>query len=201
MSESKSEPVALPIREREVVFPEGEREVVRSVSCPRRGSVVEVEECQRCEHLQEVHGSAVLCDSPKQEVGAPPIDLHERLRSTRVSEVMTSQVTCVDSELYLDEATQVIRARGLHGAPVVEDRGVPVGMVSVSDLTSGEGVRRLVEDVMSTDVVTVSEDATLAEAVALLDQRRLHRMPVTGRDGTLVGLLSVSDLVRWLTQT
>lgn len=52
----------------------------------------------------------------------------------------------------------------------------------------------LVGDRMIRDVVTVSDDATVAEALRLMDQRGVNRLPVLDREGQLTGIVSDMDL-------
>jgi IMP dehydrogenase len=125
------------------------------------------------------------------------------LANTPVSAVMTSQVTCVDGELDLEEVDRIFRAAGIHGAPVVEDRGVLLGVVSQSDLVQGDSqpgdrVGVLVEDVMTTEVVKLPESASLADAARYFADKKVHRIPIVGSDDVVVGVLSLSDLIRWI---
>lgn len=53
-----------------------------------------------------------------------------------------------------------------------------------------------VGDLMTPDPITVSADAPLAQAVELFDLYRVHGLPVVDELGTLVGVLSETDLVR-----
>src|SRR6476661_8636336 len=53
-----------------------------------------------------------------------------------------------------------------------------------------------VKDVMSTADLTVCDTATVAEAIALMIGARISALPVIDADGTLVGILSESDLLR-----
>lgn len=59
---------------------------------------------------------------------------------------------------------------------------------------------RLVRDVMTRDVITVSETTGLDEIADLLETRRIRRVPVV-RDGKLVGIVSRANLVRALAMT
>jgi predicted transcriptional regulator len=52
-----------------------------------------------------------------------------------------------------------------------------------------------VADIMTRDVVTVSQDRTLADAIALIAVHRFHHLIVTNADGKLVGILSDRDLL------
>ncbi|EIM30252.1 CBS domain-containing protein [Microvirga lotononidis] len=54
----------------------------------------------------------------------------------------------------------------------------------------------IVEDVMATPVISVEPSATVAEAARLMLADRISGLPVTTRDGTLVGMISEGDLLR-----
>jgi CBS domain-containing protein len=55
---------------------------------------------------------------------------------------------------------------------------------------------RKVGDVMTSNPVSISESASLAEAVSLLESRKITGLPVLDASGVLVGVLSQTDLVR-----
>jgi CBS domain-containing protein len=59
---------------------------------------------------------------------------------------------------------------------------------------------RKVSEVMSEDVITATEDATLAEIAALLEKHRIKRVPIV-RDGKLVGVVSRANLIQALAST
>jgi len=52
-----------------------------------------------------------------------------------------------------------------------------------------------IEAIMSTNLVTVAPSASLAEARTLMQEHRIHHLPVTDADNELVGLLSLTDLL------
>ena len=56
---------------------------------------------------------------------------------------------------------------------------------------------RTVKDIMTRDVITVTEDTNLADVATLLETHRIKRVPVM-RDGKVVGIVSRSNLVRAL---
>ncbi|MCC9306267.1 CBS domain-containing protein [Kitasatospora sp. RB6PN24] len=110
-----------------------------------------------------------------------------------------------------DFATMIaaITATGRGILPVIRAGGGLVGVVSPSDLLAayragrdGSGVNGTIraEDLMSRPAVSVRDDQPIAEAAALLGRDRLHHLPVVDRDGRLVGLLSVHDLLEALRQ-
>ena len=52
-----------------------------------------------------------------------------------------------------------------------------------------------ISEVMSTDLITVAPSASLAEARTLMQEHRIHHLPVTDEDNSLVGLLTLTDVL------
>lgn len=83
------------------------------------------------------------------------------------------------------------------GYPVLR-QGALVGMVTLDDAREVREVERdayRVEDVMSTELVTISPGADAMDAISLMQREGVGRLPVTDEEGELVGLISRSDLV------
>lgn len=57
------------------------------------------------------------------------------------------------------------------------------------------------ETIMSSELVTVSEDATVADALLEMSKHRVHNIPVVGSDGAFVGLVSLRRLTHALLPT
>lgn len=144
----------------------------------------------------------------------------------RASDVMTPNVITVDPDMTVQDLANLLLDRGISGAPVVDSAGALLGIVSEGDLlhraelgTEHHTQRRhswwlrhfaaaeardyakshghAVKDIMTREVATVGETATLAEVAALLEKRRIKRVPVM-RDGRIVGIITRSNLVRAL---
>src|SRR5580692_8668968 len=145
----------------------------------------------------------------------------------RAVDVMTTDVITVDPDTTVRALATLLAERGISGAPVVDSGGRLVGVISEGDLLhraeigtarrhrerrrswwldhfAAELARdyvkshgRTVKDIMTRDVVTVSEDTDLAEIATLLETKRIKRVPVT-RDGKVVGIVSRANLVRAL---
>ena len=83
------------------------------------------------------------------------------------------------------------------GYPVLRG-GSLVGMVTLDDTREVREVERdayRVEDVMATDLVTITPDADAMDAITMMQREKVGRLPVVDETGTLVGLISRSDLV------
>jgi len=57
-----------------------------------------------------------------------------------------------------------------------------------------ETTQTRVKQVMSTSVVTIGQDASCRDAVALMARRRIRHLPVVGRDGRMCGIVTDRDL-------
>lgn len=143
----------------------------------------------------------------------------------RAIDIMTKTVLTVTPETSVREAARLFAENHISGAPVVDDEGHLVGMLTEGDLLhrteTGTQTRRrswwleffastrdlaatyikensrLVKDVMTTDVITVCETTPIGEIADLLERRRIKRVPVV-YDGELLGIVSRANLVRAL---
>ncbi len=134
------------------------------------------------------------------------MSLAERL----VSDVMQTEVASLSSGDRLDLVEDIMNLGRIRHMPVLED-GRLVGVVSNRDLLSASLSRTLdfddqhrrsfirsveVDEVMSRDLCTVEVDTTLREAAIRMLRRRVGCLPVVKPDGTLLGLVTETDLVR-----
>jgi signal-transduction protein with cAMP-binding, CBS, and nucleotidyltransferase domain len=56
-----------------------------------------------------------------------------------------------------------------------------------------------VKEIMTTSVACIDETASVEEAMALMTKRRFRHLPVM-RDGRVAGMISIGDLVHWVSQ-
>lgn len=113
--------------------------------------------------------------------------------ATIVGEVMNREVFQVRVGDRADDTLATLLAMGLSAAPVVDDRGRPIGMISWRDLvppgadTVGPRMTRAVE--------TVRANVTLETAAASLASARVHHAPVIDAAGAVIGFVSALDLL------
>lgn len=117
----------------------------------------------------------------------------------RVTEVMTPWVECVHSDTTLHEAAARMKSRDIGMLPVCDNDRL-VGVITDRDITvraTAEGepptiIR--VGDVMTLDLLWCFEDADLADASLLMQEKQVRRLLVLNKDKRLVGILSLGDL-------
>jgi CBS domain-containing protein len=115
----------------------------------------------------------------------------------RIREIMSAPVETVHPDAPLKEAAHRMRLHGLHHL-VVKDAGTLLGIISDEDLKGAEGRANFrAAHVMNPHVITIEEGDTVRRAANLMQGRNVGCLAVTQR-GTLVGIVTVSDLLRLL---
>ncbi len=139
-------------------------------------------------------------------------------------DVMTRDVVSIDADRPVRDVAQLLLDRHISAVPVVDPVGRLLGLVSEGDLlrrveagterrragwrsliatgphlaaeyTKAHG--RRASDIMTREVVTATEDASLRDVADLLEQHRIKRVPVV-RDHVVVGIVSRADILRAL---
>jgi CBS domain-containing protein len=126
--------------------------------------------------------------------------------STRmVSELLASknrELFTIVPEATVQDALEVMATKRISSLPVTRGADL-VGILSERDYIRQSVPKRvapwdiLVKDIMTADVISVSSNTTIRECMELMSRHRFRHLPVV--DGkTLVGMLSISDIVRAL---
>ncbi|MBS9534102.1 CBS domain-containing protein [Mycobacterium sp. M1] len=110
-------------------------------------------------------------------------------------DIMSSPVATLSPGDTTQHAAETLTRRRISTAPVVDDGGAVLGMVSEYDLLAKAG--QTARDVMTTAVITVSADSTIDDVRHLLIDRRIRGVPVMAQ-GRLVGIVSRHDVLATL---
>ncbi len=121
----------------------------------------------------------------------------------KVADFMTRELVTVNEGDDLALAESILRLGGIRHLPVVH-HGKLVGLVTQRDLlrsgASGGGPAAraiLARDIMIHDVTTIGPETSLAHAAHLMLRHKYGCLPVCGPDGTLLGIITESDFVRF----
>jgi len=138
---------------------------------------------------------------------------------------MTKNVITVTGETPVRELAKILSDNKISGAPVVDNQGVVIGVVTESDLIdqnkkvhiptvvaildsfifleSPEKMKKelekmagiKVDDIFAHEIITVQQDTPLDEVATLMAEKKVHTLPV--QDGEkLVGVIGKSDIIR-----
>ena len=135
---------------------------------------------------------------------------------TTVADVMTTRVIAVRRNADFKQIAHVLRDSRVSACPVINDLGQVVGIVSEADLLYKTadcelpaGLIRLrwklgeeskitavtAQQLMTSPAVTIQADAPVQVAARIMRDRRVKRLPVVGRDGELMGIVTRADVL------
>ncbi len=140
-------------------------------------------------------------------------------RIMKVRDVMTRDPITVEAETAMGHVKALMKEASIRHVPVVDDKGL-LGVVSDRDLSFIHGIPGVFEGVkpedveavmeapvkrvmksrflVERDVETVQPDTMLKKAIDRLLVNKVGTMPVVDEDGEVVGVLSVVDVMRWV---
>lgn len=111
-----------------------------------------------------------------------------------VKDYMTKEVITVPPETPNEDIIQLMKDSGHDGFPVKENGSV-IGMVTAFDLLLKDR-QKSVQDIMSTNVVVADRDMSMNDAARVMFRMGISRLPVIDKKGTLVGIITNTDIVR-----
>jgi len=140
----------------------------------------------------------------------------------KAADVMVSEVISVRPDARVEEVANILLANRISAAPVIDEQGQLIGIVSEGDLIrrveagterehpwwhltgkqmlAGEYVKshsHKVADVMTRSVITAMPETSLGEVATLLERNRIKRVPIV-QNGRVVGIVSRANLLQAL---
>ncbi|QTA82510.1 CBS domain-containing protein [Desulfonema limicola] len=146
----------------------------------------------------------------------------ERIKhSVRAGDIMTRSVISVKPDTPLEEVAEILSKNGISGVPVTDLEERILGMISEKDFLINMGVkktgsfmtiiaqclqnkgclalpirRQKAENIMTSPVVTVTEDTSAYEISSILTEKNINRVPVVNRENKLAGIITRTDIVK-----
>lgn len=122
--------------------------------------------------------------------------------ATKIGELMTERPRAVTSETTVREAARLMGEEDIGSLPIVEQGARLVGIVTDRDIALrvvGNGLdpdATPVGEIASTDVVALTPENDLDEALALMAREQVRRLPIVAHEMELVGVLALADIAR-----
>ena len=119
-----------------------------------------------------------------------------KISRMRCSEIMTKSVKTATSSMPLSEVAALMRDGDMGAVPVV-DEGKLIGIVTDRDIVvrsvaEGKADASTVADAMTAELFTVRPDDFAFEAIRLMGDKQVRRIPFVGANGELAGIISMA---------
>jgi len=129
----------------------------------------------------------------------------------KVSELMTRQVTTIDSRSSMADAVHLMSENRVRRLPIVSDSSkAPIGMLTNKDILrllgkiasdeESSGFRTKISEIMTRDVISVEADDDIRVAASRMVIFGIGGLDVEGSSGPILGLITERDLVKRLSQ-
>lgn len=121
----------------------------------------------------------------------------EEVKKVKSAEDITVRdVVTVSPESSIETVQDLMLNESVSGLPVMENDKI-VGIISKRDIRPflKSKAKKLVKDIMTSDVVTIRETITPDEALDIAYENKVERLPVVDDEGTLVGILTIKDIL------
>lgn len=173
--------------------------------------------------MKEIQGYLDITPSDLKEIYRHAFR-HAQLRINRpitAATIMTRIVYHVSVDTPLGEVAELMAHNGVSGVPVLDEAGQVAGVISEKDFLSRMGAAdtahimgiiaaclggkgcaalpirgRVAADIMATPAVTVREDTSTREIIAIFARSNINRAPVIDNSGRLLGIVTRADILR-----
>ena len=136
-----------------------------------------------------------------------------------VRDVMTTNVLSITKYESIMNVANILTEKNISGLPVVDKENKVIGIITQADILSMVGVSRehtfkdllkymlgerlperrvgdLVGDIMTSPALTIKPGANVAEAVRIMDEKKIRRLTVVDEKNTVIGILTRADILK-----
>jgi IMP dehydrogenase len=118
-------------------------------------------------------------------------------RVKRADELIIRDVVTATPEQTVRDVDEMMGRKGVSGAPVVDEDGVVLGIISATDIRPYLEVsdRDEVREAMTSEVITATEDVGARDALELMYEHKIERVPIVDGQEKLVGLVTMQGIL------
>lgn len=119
-------------------------------------------------------------------------------RVKRADELIIRDVVTANPDQTVQAVDRMMNDNGVSGAPVVDEDGVVLGIISGTDIRPylEVGEHDEVREAMTDEVITATDDVTAREALELMYEHKIERVPIVDDSGTLTGLVTMQGILQ-----
>ncbi|WP_225334234.1 IMP dehydrogenase [Halomicrobium urmianum] len=119
-------------------------------------------------------------------------------RVKRADELIIRDVVTAEPDQTVREVDEMMSRQGVSGAPVVDEDDEVLGIISGTDIRPylEVGEEDQVSEAMTDEVITAGEDVTPREALELMYEHKIERVPIVDDDDRLIGLVTMQGILQ-----
>ena len=116
----------------------------------------------------------------------------------RADELIIRDVVTADPEETIAEVDEMMERQGVSGAPVVDEQEQVLGIISGTDIRPllSVGQDDTVSEAMTSQVITATEDVSAREALDLMFEHKIERVPIVDENNRLLGLVTMQGILQ-----
>jgi IMP dehydrogenase len=116
----------------------------------------------------------------------------------RADELVIREVVTASPDQTVQEVDEMMDKEGVSGAPVVNDDGEVLGIISATDIRPylEVGEHDAVREAMTDEVITAPEDVGARDALELMYEHKIERVPVVDEQNRLIGLVTMQGILQ-----
>ena len=127
----------------------------------------------------------------------------DNIKNLSISEFMTRDVITITENGSVGEACKLMYKENIGSLIIIKkDIVIPVGIVTERDITKMVGLSNKffvdmpVSGIMSQPLVTINPTTSVGDAVYLMEQKNIRRLPVINTQGLIVGIITAKDIFK-----
>lgn len=117
----------------------------------------------------------------------------------QVKNIMGKRLVALKPENTLRDASQILYKEGIRGAPVLDNEGKNLGILTTADIIKAFFEQRYdakVSDYMKTNVISISEDDDVLTAIKKMLIYNVGRLLVLNKDQRVIGIVTRTDILK-----
>ncbi len=121
---------------------------------------------------------------------------HEVRKVKRAENVMILDPVTIHRNATVADALQLMNENKIGGIPVVDENKRLIGIVTNRDLRFEVNLRRPIAEVMSKNIISITQQTDLEHAANILQMHKIEKLPIVDENGKLIGLITYKDITK-----
>ena len=119
----------------------------------------------------------------------------------KIYDVMSVDIICAKKDATIIEVATRIVLGGINGVPIINDDGVPIGIITTIDIlraiNDGKDLNNTtIGDIMKNNPLVTQQNDGIEETIDIMDKNGISMIPVVEDDGRIIGICSRSDILK-----